>query len=649
MASLARIPLGAPGIYLYPDTPVRTLTPERMDVCAFVGVAPRGPVRVPVITEKFRDESQCVDPARPVRRTVAYAVESFDEYEDLYGGFEGPGLLSFAVAAFFEQGGRRAYIARIVHDFGDAALNAAGVAAGDVPGAHTSAGPLRLRSRNEGIWGNALTAAISFTAAPLLFTSASKSGLEGADVKAGALLRLTLPGGAQVLRFVVDGSGTFETQALEAPEFAETVEAALAIDDNAGRRESHDRLGLSPDHPHWMGTVLCADSRLVYPDAAWIDREVTPDSPLLRAATPAPGQFTGGEDRNRQITPDDFFDPSWVLGDEDPGDGIQCLVQIEDLGSVVVPDLYSPRPLAPFENILTPVSLAGPTFARCVDPPLQPTQVVPVQDLDGLRLDPRDPADLARIIGYQKQVADLATELGQFVALLDVPPGLTQRRVLAWRGEFATSYAAAYMPWLTASGGPGRDTLVRVPPSAIAAGIIARREIELGVPYGPANEIASGIVGVDEAISPARHDELHPLGINVFLQDRDGMRLTAARTLSRDPDYRQLSVRRLVILLRRTLERQMQWAVFEPNGGPLQAEIRGLLTNYLRQFYRSGAFKGATEREAFFVRCDAALNPQRVLDAGQLIAEVGIAPAEPLEFIVLRIAREGDGSLTVEE
>src|SRR5215472_10959996 len=104
-----------------------------MDVCAFCGVAPRGPARVPVVNEKWPDTRPSVEPGRPIDRTRAYAVESFTEYQRLYGGFEGPGLLPYAVASFFEQGGRRAYIARIVHDYG----------AGD--------------PRNEGRFGNLVT------------------------------------------------------------------------------------------------------------------------------------------------------------------------------------------------------------------------------------------------------------------------------------------------------------------------------------------------------------------------------------------------------------------------------------------------------------------------------------------------------------
>ena len=120
------------------------------------------------------------------------------------------------------------------------------------------------------------------------------------------------------------------------------------------------------------------------------------------------------------------------------------------------------------------------------------------------------------------------------------------------------------------------------------------------------------------------------------------------RTLSRDQRYRQLSVRRLMTMLQRVLLRQMQWVVFEPNNRSLWSEIRHLLENFLRQLFIAGAFKGRNEQEAFFVRCDGELNNKQVLDAGKLIVEIGVAPAEPLEFIVVRIVRGGDGTLAVE-
>jgi hypothetical protein len=229
------------------------------------------------------------------------------------------------------------------------------------------------------------------------------------------------------------------------------------------------------------------------------------------------------------------------------------------------------------------------------------------------------------------------------VALLDVPPRIDHRQILTWRTRFRSSYAAAYHPWLTASRSDDlRDAPITINPSAFAAGIVADSELRHGIPRGPANQIAIGVTDVEAIVLRDQHDELHPAGINVFLRERDGVRLTAARTLSRDPSYRQLSVRRLMLQLRRTLMQEMQWAVFESNDGALRARLRSMLRAFLGRLHRAGAFRGATEEEAFFVHCDEQLNPSRVVDAGQLVCEVGVAPAEPLEFIVVRLIRKGD-------
>src|SRR5262245_32060097 len=119
-----------------------------MDVCAFVGVAPRGPARVPWVGPDAVDDGgrsipedvPTLAPERPKRRSVAVPVESFDAYRRLYGGFEGPGRLPYAVASFFEQGGRRAYIVRIVHAYGGA-KDEAGAATGVLPGLESSGNP----------------------------------------------------------------------------------------------------------------------------------------------------------------------------------------------------------------------------------------------------------------------------------------------------------------------------------------------------------------------------------------------------------------------------------------------------------------------------------------------------------------------------
>jgi phage tail sheath protein FI len=102
-------------------------------------------------------------------------------------------------------------------------------------------------------------------------------------------------------------------------------------------------------------------------------------------------------------------------------------------------------------------------------------------------------------------------------------------------------------------------------------------------------------------------------------------------------------------MLRLALERQSQWIVFEPSTTGLRERLRHTLEVFLLDLYRRGAFTGATEQEAFFVRTGDDLNPRHSLELGRLVAEVGVAPAEPLEFLVLRISGDGDGGVRVEE
>ncbi|EAR22014.1 phage tail sheath C-terminal domain-containing protein [Nitrococcus mobilis] len=652
--------LGAPGVYLRPETSPPPLTGVPMDVCAFVGVAPRGPAWE-VALDDARPDRPWTALLQQRRRSIAVAVESFADYRRLYGGFEGPGRLPYAVAAFFDQGGRKAYVVRIVAPVVDPAR---GAATGELHGVKVSAGVTPyFAARNPGTWGNALAATLTYSRTPLSFQEATvRELIVDADERlpAGSLLRLRLGGGAHVLRFAAlirrEGRGdaglehlriTLDQPLVEGPEAAEIVEGVLTVDDGDGRVEHHERLGLSSSHPRWLAAVLTLESELLLPGASWVDGHIVPDSPDLTAAEAE--EFKGGEDYYPEIVPDDFLDRDWTLGDEQPGAGVHALVQLPDLASVVVPDLYVPEPLPTTEAVLEEPSLAGPRFELCVDPPLPGEQESAPPELSGLLRDPRLPGELEEIISLQARLVELAGTLRRFLVLLDVPPGLGQRQIMRWRARFRSSFAAAYHPWLRiARADDRRDALLSLNPAAVAAGIIANQERLFGLSHGPANAMATGVVDVLDRVSPARHDELHLLGINVYLRERDGVRLTAARTLSRDLRYRQLSVCRLLLMLRRTLEQQTHWMVFEPNGPRLWADVRNLLRLFLRQLYQAGAFTGATEEEAFFVRCSAETNPPRVVDAGQMVAEIGVALSEPIEFIVLRLNRGDDGTLKVE-
>ena len=169
MTAVPRISIGAPG--LYRDVPAARppMAGERMDVCAFVGVAPRGPARVPREPEAFAHDRALVGAGIARRRSVAVPVESWEEYRRLFGGFEGPGRLAYAVSLFFEQGGRKAYIVRIVHQYLGAEVdkNHEGAAQGVLGNAVPSAGALTLEARDEGSWGNALRAALGYSVTPI--------------------------------------------------------------------------------------------------------------------------------------------------------------------------------------------------------------------------------------------------------------------------------------------------------------------------------------------------------------------------------------------------------------------------------------------------------------------------------------------------
>jgi phage tail sheath protein FI len=118
--------------------------------------------------------------------------------------------------------------------------------------------------------------------------------------------------------------------------------------------------------------------------------------------------------------------------------------------------------------------------------------------------------------------------------------------------------------------------------------------------------------------------------------------------MSSDPDYRQLSVRRLMTTLEITLDRQSQWIIFEPNTAELRRDLTFSITQLLRGLQRAGAFAGATDADSFFVRCDDDLNPRASQELGRLVAEVGVAPASPLEYLVLRISQDAAGRVQIQ-
>ena len=143
--------------------------------------------------------------------------------------------------------------------------------------------------------------------------------------------------------------------------------------------------------------------------------------------------------------------------------------------------------------------------------------------------------------------------------------------------------------------------------------------------------------------------QLNPVGINCIRAfPGRGIRIWGARTLSSDPAWRYLNVRRLFNYVEESILEGTQWVVFEPNDLRLWQRVKRTINAFLLRTWRDGALFGATPEEAFYVKCDAETNPPEVIDAGQLVVEIGIAPVKPAEFVIFRIAQFSGGAAVSE-
>jgi len=203
---------------------------------------------------------------------------------------------------------------------------------------------------------------------------------------------------------------------------------------------------------------------------------------------------------------------------------------------------------------------------------------------------------------------------------------------------------AFYYPWVRTGMNPAvspSDPVTQgllVPPCGHLAGIIARSDANFGFYKSPANEEILGVQDLETNITFEIQDQLNPLGINCLRAfPGRGIRVWGARTLSLNPSWLYISIRRLFLTLYRWVNLNMAWVNFEPNTTLLWARIERELSVYLTGLWRAGAIKGEKPEQAFYVKCDAETNPPEGRDAGQTITEIGLAPSMPAEFVAVRI------------
>jgi hypothetical protein len=580
--------LRPPGVYPAVDEPrSRALDVANTRVCGFVGLAQKGPLDEPV------------------------AVRSMGEFRHIYGNLP-QGYLERSVAGFFENSGDTCYVVRVAprarHGQAPGPSHAARAAwvVADGWGKPT----LKVEAINEGRWGNSIWARVErHLAATTLLTLDLDVGSGEARLNStrgferGALVRIRSQIGGSPLedyvilhevedRVVRWGAETPVNHNYKAagPTFVEVIEFDLFCS-LRDRRESFRSLQVSPLSRNYAPRVINSGSQLITVE------DLASRSPLPHSL-PEPGpavRLDGGRDGVDALTIEDI-----VGVDEGPGarSGLQALGAVDEVALISVPDA-----MLPFRR-------PGPQAAL---------EVQRIQD--------------AMVL--------LCENAQDRVALLDAPPTRDIGEVRKWRARYSTSYAALFYPWLVSD---HEGAQVLVPPSGHVAGLFARVEQEKGVHKAPGNEVLRGVSGVAMEL---REDDLGQLNADAINAIRvlpgRGVRVWSARTLSDDPDWRYVNVRRLFIMLRRAIESGTQWAVFEANEPRTWETLGREVAIFLGGLWQKGAFVGQSAGDAFYVVCDESTNTPERIDAGQLLMEIGVAPTLPAEYLILHVTQKSGG------
>lgn len=245
----------------------------------------------------------------------------------------------------------------------------------------------------------------------------------------------------------------------------------------------------------------------------------------------------------------------------------------------------------------------------------------------------------SRIETIQAHLINHCLKMRYRVAVLDSPDDMELAEIRAFRSKVDSTHAAMHYPWITIQD-PITEQEINLPPSGFVSGIYARNDIEKGVHKAPANEVVRLAVGFEVLLNKAQQDVLNPEGINCFrFFPGRGYRLWGARTISSDPEWKYVNVRRYFAYLERSIDKGTQWVVFENNGTALWTNVRRTVSDFLFNEWKSGHLLGEKPELAYFVRCDRSTMTQNDLDNGRLICLIGVSVLKPAEFVIFRIGQ----------
>ena len=659
----------APGVFVEEiASGSRPIAPVATSTAAFIGVARKGPInRATLITSVTEFEKVFGAP---------YRVTAADAH-----------FLAYAVRHFFEQGGSRCYVIRVAHysDINNASTLTATPSSATFNGTDATgaavAGALRVSGISPGVWGQALTAAV--------IPSSRFSTRLSADVPAATATQITLTPTDQaqvgsLLWLVHEAIGTIQTiSGTGQLTFAGPLTTNLGTPFNGTIKSNATAFGhgLSylgknqagavsvalgiPTPPLVVAPTTKVDGSALVPgdvltfvvdDARIVVEHVStpPGATVVHFASqtfttllPANASRVYSREFTLQVrqgatvleTHENLSLVNTNLVDHvnvrmDPGRGSSQLVVATDesgTNDAIFLDA-SATPLTGGNDGLTGLADADFTGSELLKSGLH--ALTPLRD-----------AAILAIPNASQNVTNAAVaycdKRGDLFLIIERPRGSVES-IRDYRLHFGSKYVAIYHPWIQIDD-PFTGLPLLVPPSGAVAGVYALTDVRRGVHKAPAGLDTGKVVvatGIETRLTKAQYDTLYPDGINAILSLREGFHVWGSRTISPDPEWVQVSVRRLFNFLEKSIENGTQWVTFEPNGPPLWKSIERNVAAFLRIQWLEGKLVGATEKEAFFVHCNAATNPPEVVDAGQVVTVIGAAPSRPAEFVIFRIRQK---------
>lgn len=560
-------------------------------------------------------------------------LTSFADFERIYGGLDpldyGPNYLAHGVRAFFEEGGRRLYVARVdAGDGGLATANNQGI---------VSPPPDRIdiNARFRGRAGNMRLTFLPRLSDNLLISDPVTSQrtvrrvqpldtvvVTGAGsppsvtlydvVRSGDDLALQLPGGA------LEPFSSFDPASQQVRLLTVDVAIERPITRPKRPRERYalpevlEGFSFHPGHGNALTT---------YFDTAPSSRRLALVVPF--AIEPAVGTLDTGAEMARALLGDDVIDAAVSLSSTAEQrqrvyrlDGGTDGAQPAAAAYQGVADATAKSGLAAFEDLEDISIVAAPGYSQGYTN-----------------------GNVTRVAQIQAYLISHCERMRYRIAVLDSPDDQTVGGVRAFRGQVDSTHGALYYPWVRVVDPVTEDEMI-LPPSGFVAGIYARNDVEKGVHKAPANEVVRMAVGFEFLLNKAQQDVLNPEGVNCFrFFEGRGYRLWGARTISSDPEWKYVNLRRYFAYLERSLEKGTQWVVFENNHEPLWANVRRTVEDFLFNEWKSGHLMGEKPQEAYFVRCDRSTMTQNDIDNGRLICLIGVAPVRPAEFVIFRIGQ----------